>query len=81
MPTQIERLDAIRQKHQELDRRLARLAGEKASHEAAILAIEEKSKKDFGVSASELDALSKTKKEEAEKLLKEAELKLGISVA
>ena len=78
MPTQIERLNAIREKHQERDRKLARLNCEKQSHEATLKSIDDKSMREFGVPASGLgDKILKTQ-EEAEKLLKEAEEKLGI---
>ena len=76
---QVQRLDAARQKVDEIKDKRTRLTAQKETHESALNRMEAECKEKFGVSVEELpDAIEKLNAE-AEQALSKAEKALGLS--
>lgn len=79
MKSNAERLEALRAKISELDRRRAKLSGEKESLESSLRECSEKSLREFNVPIESLEEFSNQRKQLADKMLSEAEAKLGMA--
>ena len=75
---QMERLNQVRKKAEEVDREKSRISGELGSHKKRQEELSEKCKKDFDCKVDELPGLVKDLEEQAEKSLEQAEIVLGI---
>lgn len=75
---QMARLDAVREKIDEVSQKRMRLEGQVDEHRRRMAELEQRSKDEFGVEVGELKALATTLMKEAEDALREAEKVLGM---
>jgi len=75
---QMERLNTVRKRAEEVDREKSRIAGELGTHKKRQGELQDKCKEEFDCKVEELPSLVKDLNEQAEKSLQQAEVVLGI---
>lgn len=75
---QMERLNTVRKKAEEVDREKSRIAGELGTHKKRQEELQKKCKEEFDCKIEELPALVKDLNKQAEKSLSQAEIVLGL---